>query len=238
MNRPLVSVVTVVYNDAAHIEATLLSVLNQTYPDIEYLVIDGGSSDGTVDVIRKYADRLAYWVSERDGGIYPAMNKGLAQVHGQWVSFMNSGDTFADERVIGDIFAHPEALEAKRVIGGHTRRVYADHSEAWEALPAEVIPAFIPYCHQSTFVRVDAEYAWRFDERYRIAADYKVLYDHYFRFGSEAFLNVDRYVANFSMEESTTFRNERRVKREYLSIQSKHPSWFWCKEYIKYLIRR
>ena len=72
-----ISVVTVSYNAVATIERTMLSVLNQTCQDMEYIVIDGGSSDGTVDVIKKYAERLAYWVSEPDEGIYDAMNKAL-----------------------------------------------------------------------------------------------------------------------------------------------------------------
>ena len=76
MNKPLISVITVVRNDVSHIEQTMLSVLNQTYPNVEYIVIDGGSTDRTVDIIMKYADKLAYWESEPDGGIYPAMNKG------------------------------------------------------------------------------------------------------------------------------------------------------------------
>ena len=66
-------------------EETILSILNQTYSNIEYIIIDGGSSDGTVDIIKKYADRLAYWVSEPDKGIYDAMNKGIFQAKGEWI---------------------------------------------------------------------------------------------------------------------------------------------------------
>ena len=95
-----ISVVTVCYNSVNTIEETMLSVLNQTYPDIEYIIIDGGSTDGTVDIIRKYAARLGYWISEPDKGIYDAMNKGIAAATGDYINFMNSGDMFASNDVL------------------------------------------------------------------------------------------------------------------------------------------
>jgi glycosyltransferase involved in cell wall biosynthesis len=73
MNMPLISIITVVYNSASTLEQTILSVINQTYKNIEYIIIDGGSTDGTVDIIKKYENHLAYWVSEPDKGIYDAM---------------------------------------------------------------------------------------------------------------------------------------------------------------------
>jgi len=91
-DKPLITVVTVVFNGEAHLEETILSVINQTYDNIEYIVIDGASTDGTVDIIRKYEHAIDYWVSEKDGGIYDAMNKGIRCVTGQAISFMNSGD--------------------------------------------------------------------------------------------------------------------------------------------------
>ena len=80
-----ISIVTVCYNAVSVIENTILSVINQTYPDIEYIIIDGGSTDGTVEIIEKYSDRLAYWVSEPDNGIYDAMNKGIKVVTGDYI---------------------------------------------------------------------------------------------------------------------------------------------------------
>lgn len=236
MAKPIVTIITVVYNDVAHIEETMLSVLNQTYASFEYVVIDGGSSDGTVDVIRKYADRLAYWVSEKDGGIYPAMNKGLAHVSGQWVNFMNSGDSFADNRVLEDIFSGTVDLQGKVVIGGHAYKVFSDSIEEMYAMEAHSIPTQLPFCHQSTFVKVNDKVPLHFDSRYRIAADYKLLYDLYEAFGPEAIAVVDRFVSNYRMTDSTTFVNMKRTKKEYLIIQSKHISWCWIKEAIKYLV--
>lgn len=92
---PSISVITVVFNDADHLATTVESVLGQTIAgEIEYIIIDGGSSDGTVDVIRRYADRLAHWVSEPDDGLYDAMNKGIAASTGRYIGILNCGDEY------------------------------------------------------------------------------------------------------------------------------------------------
>lgn len=101
-----ISVITVSYNAESTIEETMLSVLNQTYPNIEYILIDGGSTDGTVDIIKKYVEnpkyckRIGYWVSEPDNGIYDAMNKGIKAATGDYIQMMNSGDTFVDNNTL------------------------------------------------------------------------------------------------------------------------------------------
>ena len=97
---PLISVITVSYNAVSTIEDTILSVINQTYTNIEYIIIDGGSADGTVGIIEKYVDRISYWVSEPDKGIYDAMNKGLKVANGDWAIFMGSDDVFFNNKVI------------------------------------------------------------------------------------------------------------------------------------------
>ena len=94
------SIVTVSYNCADAIRKTLESVVGQDCADKEYIIIDGGSTDGTADIIREYEEHLTYWCSEPDGGIYQGMNKGIARAQGQWIIFMNAGDVFADEHVL------------------------------------------------------------------------------------------------------------------------------------------
>ncbi len=90
--NPKVSIITVVYNSVELIEETIKSVVNLINENIEYIVIDGGSTDGTVDIIKKYSDNICYWVSESDGGIYEAMNKGLERASGDWAININAGD--------------------------------------------------------------------------------------------------------------------------------------------------
>ncbi|MGI4727079.1 MAG: glycosyltransferase family 2 protein [Janthinobacterium lividum] len=110
MNEPLLSVITVVFNNEKDIERTMLSVLNQTYPNLEYLVIDGKSTDRTLKTIGKYKDRLAVLISEKDNGIYDAMNKGLAKANGDYVIFMNSGDEFYEKDTVKTVFVNsPDA---------------------------------------------------------------------------------------------------------------------------------
>nr|WP_283770023.1 glycosyltransferase family 2 protein [Mucilaginibacter sp. Bleaf8] len=99
------SVITIVYNNVRDMERTMLSVINQTYSNIEYIVVDGASTDGTLEVIRKYESKVAKLVSEKDKGIYDAMNKGLAMATGDYVLFMNSGDEIYAPDTVARVFA-------------------------------------------------------------------------------------------------------------------------------------
>lgn len=103
-DKPLISIVTVVFNGEEFLEETIQSVINQTYDNVEYIIIDGGSTDGTVDIIKKYEDRIDYWVSEKDSGIYDAMNKGISLFQGQYIWFINAGDLLYNTDILKSIF--------------------------------------------------------------------------------------------------------------------------------------
>ncbi|NTV34209.1 MAG: glycosyltransferase, partial [Deltaproteobacteria bacterium] len=163
-HRPLISIITVVRNGRDSIEQTIRSVLKQTCRSLEYIVIDGGSTDGTVDIIRKYANRITYWVSEPDGGIYDAMNKALNHARGKGHLFLNAGDHFVGD-VLSDALTIPSHLPvSKKDIFGKIRPVRPrDHRQG------------LPYCHQGVIFETKGI---RFSTKYRFAADYFYYLEH------------------------------------------------------------
>lgn len=125
--QPKLSVITIVYNNVRDIERTMLSVLNQTYPNIEYIIIDGASTDGTKDVIYNYKSRLAQFISEPDKGIYDAMNKGLSMATGDYVLFMNSGDEIYAPETVTEVF---DSAASADIYYGETEMF----NEQWESM--------------------------------------------------------------------------------------------------------
>ena len=170
--RPRVSVVTVVYNGAAHIEETIRAVAAQTYQEIEHIVVDGGSTDGTVEILRRLEHRLDCWVSEPDKGVYDAMNKGIALVSNprSYVLFANADDA---------LYA-PDVIERAMDAAGGADLVYgrmAFTDGAYSAVMGRPVQlsdlARETLCHPATFVRREVfDRVGRFNTSYRLAADY------------------------------------------------------------------
>jgi hypothetical protein len=174
-DRPLVSIVTVVYNGAATLERTIQSVLGQGYANIEYVVVDGGSTDGTLDLLRRYEDRLDLWVSERDKGIYDAMNKGVALCTGEWVGLINADDWYEGdtvERVVKAAKARPDINIVHGDIWIHYPNAHRKQKTAkrngflltyWEMV----------LNHPSFFVRRSYYQGRPFDATLRVSGDHK-----------------------------------------------------------------
>ncbi|GAB6392004.1 MAG: glycosyltransferase family 2 protein [Treponematales bacterium] len=167
---PLVTVVTVVRNGGATLEETILSVVNQTYRNVEYIVVDGASTDGTLDIIRKYEDRIDYWVSEPDRGIYDAMNKGIGLATGEWIVMLNSDDYFeqdACQTIITAILKekHPVYYAIARVIDSTGNTLYLQASTVNYISKQSI-------AHQTAFVSRKIYQSERYSLKYHSASDY------------------------------------------------------------------
>ncbi len=172
---PLVSIVTVVLNGAEHLEQTIRSVLEQDYPNIEYLILDGGSTDGTLEIIQKYRDQLAYFHSKPDKGIYDAMNQGIALSHGALVGLKNSDDWFAPG-AISQIVKTWQKTEAQ-VVYGDTGMVWQDEPLQWSLFPSDhkVLGKGQGIDHRNMFVTGEVYSKETYDLQYRIASDYDLM---------------------------------------------------------------
>lgn len=190
------SIITINLNNRAGLEKTIQSVIKQECADYEYIIIDGGSSDGSAEVIREYKDSLSYWVSERDTGIYNAMNKGLKQAHGEYVCFLNSGDYFYSSQVLADMHRKGTASD---VFCGRVMTVDGSDEKASPPWKNDTLYFIIKnFCHQAAFMRTRLCRKYQFDETYKICADRKMLLSLLFH-ESATFKSFDEFIAYFDM---------------------------------------
>lgn len=164
------SVITVNYNNREGLRRTMESVVGQTCRDFEYIVIDGGSTDGSADLLREHESELSYWVTERDRGVYHAMNKGIRRARGEYLIFMNSGDTFYDNDVLACVLP---LLTADIV---HGRLFYYSGRERTVYLRGEpTLQHFLDNTlnHQAAFIARRLFEGTMYDERYKIVSDWK-----------------------------------------------------------------
>ncbi len=221
---PLISVVTVCLNAAASLPEAVDSVLAQGFADYEYLVVDGGSDDGTVELLRAYESRFEgrlRWISEPDEGLYFAMNKGLAAARGTYVEFLGADDRLRP----GALATVARALGARPapaiVCGGvHVFGAMGSWDEPAEAVGPAHLPKRAPARHQSIFVRrAEALAAGGFDTRYRIAADYD-LYLRLMQAGASQAL-LGETLADFQLG-GVSSSNTVATAREYRDIRIAH----------------
>lgn len=191
---PKVTVITIVLNAVRVIERTLKSVIAQDYPNLEYIVVDGRSSDGTLELIQKYKHGISTLISEPDGGIYEAMNKGAALAKGEWILFMNAGDLFVENDVITRTFAGCNWSECDVIYGDGI--FSSDEYRLVERAPDRVtLTDGNGFSHQSTFVRATLQKEYGFDVSERVAADY----DFFLRLykANKVFRRVDVVISEF-----------------------------------------
>lgn len=170
MKKPLISIITVVYNGAATLEATIRSVRDQTWKNIEYIIVDGGSTDGTLALVEKYRDFVTKWVSEPDKGVYDAMNKGIRMATGDWLYFLGSDDLLHDPGVLTRLFDGPFEGNCDLLYGNVKSPAYKglyDGVFTLEKLLSKNIS------HQAAFYRKELfQRLGDYDLRYRLHADW------------------------------------------------------------------
>lgn len=216
MNNPRISVVTVCYNAVNTIEKTILSVINQTYDNIEYVIIDGASTDGTINIIKRYENRIAYWISEPDRGIYDAMNKGILKATGDWIHFLNAGDIFHNNEVIKDFI--PQIQNNVFIAYGDTQYVFSIASKVHKALPIDRMNQVMPIGHPATFVKSSYHKKNLFDTSYRSSGDYKFFFDSFYKDHVE-FQYIPLIVADFDAEGGTSTSNPFLVTEENARVR-------------------
>lgn len=221
VTKPILSVITIVYNNVGDIERTMFSVLNQTYKNIEYIIIDGKSSDGTLDVIKRYESRIAKLFSEKDEGIYDAMNKGLAAATGDYVIFMNSGDEFYDNDTVSAVFATDENADIyygeTEMIAGNGQSLGQRRHKAPEDFNWRSFKFGMSVSHQAIYIK--RSLAEPYDSRYQLSADI----DWIIRAAKKAnkIVNVNRYVAKYLVG-GMSKKKHRKSLAERFNIMKRH----------------
>ncbi len=219
---PLISIITVVYNAKQALESTINSIVSQNNQSYEYIVIDGGSTDGTLEIIKQHESHIAYWVSEPDKGLYDAMNKGLRASKGKYIWFMNAGDLIYDNYVIENIaniyspnsdifYGETVMIDALGNILGD-RRLKAPETLSYESLKQGMV-----VCHQS-FIAKKSCCAF-YDTQYKIAADIdwmiKTLKS------SRNIVNMHQYITRFK-DDGLSKKNIPRSLKERFKIMVHH----------------
>ena len=233
-----VTVVTAVLNDAGHIEQTILSVISQTNIEIEYIIVDGGSKDGTLELIGKYKDKISLLISEPDRGVYDAMNKGIKYSTGDFVYFLNSGDVLLNPSILSKI-KFEDVNVRNTIIYGNVIVAYGNIEALEKPRPffkSKMKFKGIGICHQSMFFPGELIRNEKYDLSYNIAADYDLAY-RLWRKGT-VFLYKDITIAKYDWGKGISsnpyklldvYRENARVCHQQLN------PLYWAKMVLEYI---
>lgn len=224
---PKFSVITVCYNAEATLEDTIQSVISQTYHHVEYIIVDGASKDRTMDIVNRYRERISVVVSEPDKGLYDAMNKGIRLATGDYLCFLNAGDSFHEDDTLQQMVHSIHGTQLPDVLYGETelvdheghflrmRRLQAPEHLTWKSFRQGML-----VCHQAFFARRDL--VMPYDLRYRFSADFdwciKIMKQ------SKVLHNTHLTLIDYLSEGMTT-RNHKASLKERFRIMARHYGW-------------
>jgi glycosyltransferase involved in cell wall biosynthesis len=235
-DSPLITIVTVVLNQPSDLKKTIASILEQTYDNIEYIIIDGASSDSTIDVIKSNDDKIDFWISEPDKGIFDAMNKGIDLASGEWINFMNAGDYFYQNDTVKTVFN--KDYGNADFIYGHTQFLGGDFNGVVKAWDFKILWKTMVFTHQSLFTKSEILKTRKFDTRFKICADYDIIFNSYMQ--GLTFFNSDIVIAAFDPGFSDVSRA--RMAYEKWKVVKKHRKdfqfhWFYLQLFFNRLFR-
>ena len=233
-----VSVITVCYNCCEELRKTINSVLAQTYKDYEYIIIDGASKDGTIPMLEDLSSKeeTAFrWYSEPDKGTYDAMNKGAQKAEGEWIIYMNAGDTFYSNTALEEFFRQPIADDVD-VCYGNTLEIMEYGKVITTRNDKKSINPVMPFIHQSVFVRAEVQRQHPFDQRFKIIADYNLFYQ--LRNENRKFEYRNVVVARYNARYGQSASNPLRLWIERYRVHGLDKKWYWpfvvLKCYVRY----
>ncbi len=215
-DTPLVSIITVSFNSSKTIEKTILSVINQTYKNIEYIIIDGSSTDGTLDIINKFKDRISYFISEKDGGIYDAMNKGSIVAHGKYLNFMNSDDYFFSDSVIEECAQYLDGIND--IVYGNTEVRHEEFRS--DKIQINNLPKDLwkkPVNHQSSFIKRETMLKYGYNITNKIIADYEFFLNVYYKNGK--IIKINKTIASYYGGGYSGVNKKQSIKDWYKTIK-------------------
>ena len=208
--KALITVITVVFNGEKYLEKTIQSIINQDYDNVEYVIIDGGSTDSTIAIIKQYENQIDYWVSELDGGIYDAMNKGISLATGEYIAFMNADDWF-ENNIIKLIVQKSLHLKPDYIFGDLYRISSINGNIEIHKGNIETYKKYTPIGHQALFVKKEILRQIPFNTKYRIMADYDMMIKLINL--KLPYCYMDMPVANFRLGGISTVDNYKDIER-------------------------
>ena len=219
---PKITIITVCYNAISTIEDPIKSVLSQTYENLEYIIIDGGSIDGTIDIIKKYEKQISYWQSEPDKGVYDAMNKGIKLSTGEWINFMNAGDSFYNTEVLQSLNLYFSDSQTDIIYGDTCIEI--NNKNKYRVIPENIsnIEHHLPFCHQSCFVKSSIIKNNLFLLQYKYVADYAMFYKFY-QLGCK-FKYINHIISNYQINEGLTASNMYKCYLETFTVNKRKPA--------------
>ena len=216
-----VSIITITYNNLDGLKRTRESVISQTYEDYEWIVIDGGSTDGTREFLQEHAEEMSYWCSEKDEGVYNAQNKGTSQASGDYCIYMNAGDSFYDKDVLKNVFSE---VHEEDILYGDWAQVFPDGKKRYIEPSDSVDYAFFfvdNICHQAMFIKTSLLKESPYDETYRLYADWAKWTE--FAYKGKTFKYIHQRICYFMMDGMSAENEENNEKERKRVIEEFYP---------------